>query len=119
LIDAKVVVSGPGGAISQIYGLGGFRKKNMTKKVKCSAHRCDWRGQDDELLKAQNPFDADDIVIGCPKCKSIDSIVCVCDEDGCWDPGTCGTPTPDGYRNTCWKHRPNAELTGRGLEAKQ
>jgi hypothetical protein len=81
-------------------------ENNITKKVKCSERRCNWRGQDDELLRGKNPFDADDIVIGCPECKRIDSIVCVCDEDGCWDKVTCGTPTPDGYRNTCGKHSP-------------
>lgn len=87
--------------------------KYMTKKVKCNERRCDWRGKDGEILQGKNPFDDEDIVNGCPKCKSIDSIVCVCDEKDCWNPVTCGAPTPEGYRNTCGKHRPNAKLTGR------
>ena len=29
-----------------------------------------------------------------------------CDEPGCKEQVSCGTPTPTGYRNTCGKHRP-------------
>ena len=30
----------------------------------------------------------------------------ICDEPGCCDPITSGTPTDAGYRSTCSKHRP-------------
>lgn len=32
-----------------------------------------------------------------------------CDEPGCKEQITCGTPTADGYRNTCWPHHPDPE----------
>lgn len=40
------------------------------------------------------------------------AIVGLCDEPGCYDEITCGTPTPDGYRSTCSKHAPNRESSG-------
>ena len=33
---------------------------------------------------------------------------CCCDEPGCKKQISCGTPSPDGYRNTCWGHKPEA-----------
>lgn len=30
----------------------------------------------------------------------------MCDEPGCKEPITCGTPTPSGYRRTCSEHCP-------------
>jgi hypothetical protein len=75
------------------------------RKVKCA--ECDWGGVESVILTAPNPFDPSDTVNGCPKCHSVDSIVYACDEDGCWDDASCGTPTPAGYRSTCGKHRPD------------
>jgi len=34
-----------------------------------------------------------------------------CDESGCKERYTCGTPTPNGYRKTCGKHIPRVEET--------
>ncbi len=31
----------------------------------------------------------------------------LCDEPDCYDSVCCGTPTPDGYRNTCYEHKPD------------
>ena len=73
---------------------------------KCICKECDWKGHDNELLMAPNPFGADYEITGCPKCKSVDSVNVACDEPGCWREVTCGTPTPTGYRSTCGKHRP-------------
>jgi hypothetical protein len=39
-----------------------------------------------------------------PKVKAFAGL---CDEPGCYDPVSCGTPTPDGYRNTCYEHKPD------------
>jgi hypothetical protein len=75
-------------------------------KVRCNVRRCDWRGLQEDVLTAPNPFDNEDTIIGCPNCKSIDTIETVCDEDGCWELVTCGTPTENGYRTTCYKHVP-------------
>lgn len=67
---------------------------------------CKWVGSLEDLLTAPNPFDSGDVIYGCPKCKSVDCFVVACDEKGCWEPRTCGTPTATVYRQTCGKHRP-------------
>jgi phage FluMu protein Com len=61
---------------------------------------------DANLLKAFNPFDRSEVIVGCPKCKSVNDFTAVCDEEGCVQQVSCGTPTPTGYRNTCSKHAP-------------
>lgn len=38
-----------------------------------------------------------------PKVKAFANL---CDEPGCYDAVSCGTPTSNGYRNTCSKHKP-------------
>jgi hypothetical protein len=58
-----------------------------------------------EVLDARNPFCSQDIISGCPKCFSVNEIRGTCDYPGCWEPDTMGTPTANGYRRTCWKHR--------------
>lgn len=73
-------------------------------KVRCK--ECHWIGQDKELLSGINPFDTEEQIMGCPDCKSIESCEVVCDEPGCNDFASCGTPTPLGYKHTCWKHKP-------------
>lgn len=73
-------------------------------KVTCT--ECDFQGTDEMLLVASNPFDKDQEISGCPKCKSIETILVACDEPGCWKVASCGTPTEDGYRTTCGKHKP-------------
>lgn len=71
-------------------------------KVRCT--ECDWHGHENDMLMAPNPFDGAETVTGCPKCKSVDSMVCVCDETGCTKDVSCGWPSPQGYRNTCGAH---------------
>lgn len=73
-------------------------------KIKCDHRRCGWAGTEDMLLRAPSPFDADEELLGCPRCKSVDSCVMVCDESGCKEEATCGWPSKDGYRTTCYKH---------------
>jgi len=75
-------------------------------KLGCQERRCGWRGTQDQMLTAPNPFDPGDSIVGCPGCKSVDTLVEVCDEPGCAEFSSCGTPTPTGYRRTCGKHRP-------------
>ncbi len=76
-------------------------------KVACVRRRnCGWRGTRGELLRAAHPFDPDDECMGCPECFDIDSYEEVCDEPGCWETVTCGTPTSQGYRSTCHAHAP-------------
>ena len=78
----------------------------MTTRQVCYGRNCNWHGTSDEVLRAPHPFEPGEEVWGCPKCKSIDSLYLACDEPGCWETASCGTPTPAGYRSTCGKHRP-------------
>lgn len=74
------------------------------RKVVCE--ECEWTGRISEVLRAQNPWDETDTILGCPKCRSPESFRFACDEPDCWASVTCGTPTPTGYRSTCGKHAP-------------
>lgn len=73
-------------------------------KLKCP--ECGWVGRLLDLLTAPNPFEEGAMMTACPYCKAIDQATRACDEDGCTELGTCGTPTPTGYRVTCYQHRP-------------
>lgn len=76
----------------------------VTDKLVCE--ECGWEGLTDDMLSAQNPWDATETITGCPVCKQPNCLVKVCDEPGCWRKVTCGTPVKGGYRNTCGVHRP-------------
>ena len=69
--------------------------------------QCGWHGLWSEKLTATHPFDSRDVVVGCPRCKSVDSLLVACDEPGCWNETTMGTSTPQGYRMTCHEHNPD------------
>ena len=59
-------------------------------------------------LTAANPFDPTDVVVGCPTCKAVNTLVGACQFDGCAEPASGGHPGGYGYRYiwTCYKHRP-------------
>ena len=80
----------------------------MSVKVntKMICDECNWRGTAGELLSATNPFDTSDTFCGCPQCKQINVISEACDEPNCWKYSSCGTPTAEGYRRTCYEHMP-------------
>lgn len=78
----------------------------MTTKQVCDNRRCGWHGTSDEVLKAPSQFDPKDVLWACPKCKDVNVLYLACDEPGCWQMASCGTPTPSGYRSTCHKHCP-------------
>jgi DNA-directed RNA polymerase subunit RPC12/RpoP len=66
---------------------------------------CDHQAQEEQLLRAQNPFaDDTDTIIGCPNCREVNTMAVACDEPDCWDVATCGTTTPAGYRRVCGNH---------------
>ena len=75
-------------------------------KIKCGERRCGWRGTEDKVLVAKNPFYPGEEIWGCPDCGAINTMLGVCDEPGCWEETSCGTKTPEGYRRTCGKHMP-------------
>lgn len=80
---------------------------------------CGWIGKNKDLLCAPNPFltgekfPTPEEILGCPKCKSVENFVNVCDEPGCRDESSCGFPTTSGYRRTCSKHSRIAPLLDR------
>ena len=74
-------------------------------KQTCPERCCGWHGRLREALSAPNPFEEGDVLYACPKCKGLD-LRYACDEPGCWEAVSCGTPTPQGYRRTCDRHAP-------------
>ena len=78
--------------------------EQLANRNKRTCTECGWKGHTHEVLGAGNPFDEDDVIVGCPKCRCVNTIKMCCDEPGCWALNDCGTPTPDGYRSTCGPH---------------
>ena len=73
--------------------------------LRCNEHRCGWIGTPGEILRAPNPFE-DGELHACPLCRDIGNLRECCDEPECFTEATCGTPTADGYRRTCFSHMP-------------
>jgi hypothetical protein len=62
-----------------------------------------------ELLVAENPFDKNMQIQGCPYCKDVGCFEVVCDEPGCKETASCGFLSKSGiYRRTCHKHMEKA-----------
>lgn len=65
---------------------------------------------ENDLLKAPNPFDTEEIINGCPRCKSVSKLDAICDEPDCEELNeyTCYTTNPSDewseYRNYCYEH---------------
>jgi hypothetical protein len=78
-----------------------------TEKVVC--RECEWKGTTYELLHAPNPFSAEEQVMGCPQCFSVESMDSACEREGCWKLYSCGTPTLGGYAQTCGQHVPTSD----------
>lgn len=74
-------------------------------KVRCL--ECAWKGKEGQVLKAPSPFEVTDEIEGCPECRDVNTINRICDEHGCWQFISCGTPTKTGYRHTCGEHIPD------------
>ena len=75
-------------------------KIEAARKTCCT--ECGWKGTQDQMVDV-SVFD--EAVAVCPKCHYVESSVrFACDEDGCWEYVTCGTPTNNGYRSTCGRH---------------
>jgi len=76
-------------------------------KFRCQERRCNWVGEESEILYFQNPYNESEKIGVCPECRTIEtSIWQACDEQGCNRTASCGVPTPEGYRNTCYDHMP-------------
>jgi hypothetical protein len=59
-----------------------------------------------QYLRAANPFDNSQEVIGCPQCYAVDSMVWACFEDGCKREVCLCIKTKNGYRMACVEHLP-------------
>jgi hypothetical protein len=77
-----------------------------------------WHGTVDQTLRAPNPFDLKEVLLGCPNCKEPNQFNRACDYDDCWKEVCGGLPTPFGYRMVCTDHfksivmvDPNSPLT--------
>jgi len=77
-------------------------------KFRCSYYRCQWHGDETNVLDAPDPFNPGARLIACPACRQQTLQVC-CDEPGCFEPATYGTPITNGYRRTCRAHIPKGK----------
>ena len=82
------------------------------KRILCANRRCGWKGTDEDVLKAPNPFEEGEEMWACPECRDYDSLVTPCDFEGCWNESTCGTNTDEGYKRLCGNHF-RKEIDGR------
>lgn len=73
------------------------------EKIICDG--CGWKGTTDGVDKIKDPK-GDDHWLVCRECRTPEHFDMVCDEDGCWEKVVAGTPSINGYRNTCSKHKP-------------
>jgi hypothetical protein len=74
----------------------------MSNRYKCV--QCDNICQEGEVLHSQNPFDITEAIVGCPLCKSVDSLVTACEVPDCTREASCGWPSPTGFHVTCGQH---------------
>lgn len=72
---------------------------------RCRCEDCDGTFLESEILNAPNPFNPDDTICGCPRCKSVTAFALLCDFPGCDEDSSCGEPTSEGgYVHRCSKH---------------
>ena len=69
----------------------------MIHKFNCDS--CDWHGTEEQVLKAKNPFNETEELLGCPVCKYPETLNYACAEPNCWN--------DIGYGNTCAVHIPD------------
>ena len=79
---------------------------------------CDSIISESAVLRAENPFNPEDELLGCPNCKAVDHRVrhrprrhhqfrMACAASGCTSEVSMGMPHEDGvYRATCSNHGP-------------
>jgi len=60
----------------------------------------------DDLIKFPDPEMAENYWTICPFCREAEQFERMCDAFNCDQTSSCGTPTPDGYRITCYEHKP-------------
>lgn len=65
---------------------------------------CGWTGTMADRLIAANPWQDFETIEGCPVCREPVEFQRLCDEPGCTQDATCGTPSLEGYRRCCGEH---------------
>lgn len=76
-----------------------FRSK---RHVRCT--NCDYIIPINKMLTAKNPFDAKDKITGCPMCKQVNTMVIICEIEGCKNYLAAGMKINENYRLLCSKH---------------
>ena len=75
----------------------------MDYKMQCLL--CDAVFLKSERLVAAHPFIEGENIFGCPRCQQCEEgFVSICECEGCTNPVSGGTPTPEGYKSLCYKH---------------
>ncbi len=68
---------------------------------------CDSIISESGVLRAENPFNPEYALLGCPNCKAVEQFRLACAASGCTSEVSMGMPHEDGvYRATCSKHGP-------------
>lgn len=76
----------------------------MEKEEKLICGECGAVIRHGDKLTAESPFDPEDIVIGCPECRMIDTLIRLCDRPGCTNSAVFGKPSGTDYIFVCNKH---------------
>lgn len=80
----------------------------MSERWRCLD--CNCIATANELLRAPNPFDPRQEIVGCPNCKAVDRFDRVCEVDDCNRTASCGWTDSKGTRHhTCGEHMNWAE----------
>jgi hypothetical protein len=65
---------------------------------------CGWRGDEEEIISFADPVLEGNSWNICPECRAAEQFDNMCDEPECRKVATCGWPSPEGYRRTCFEH---------------
>ena len=81
-----------------------WEEYQSNKEYKCM--NCGLISKSKEMLTATSPFDAEDTLTACPKCRSMDDFKEMCETAGCTNGATMGMRTDDkgGYMRLCYEH---------------
>ena len=77
-----------------------------TLAAKAVCKSCGWKGMWLDILRSPHPWDEDDILVGCPACKDVNTVYEVCGVGGCYDLFyvTCYPQGPGSGMTFCKKH---------------
>lgn len=78
---------------------------------KAMCRDCSWKGMWLDILRAAHPWDEDDILVGCPECKGVNTVYEACGVDSCYEPFyvTHFPRGPGSGITFCKKHEENTQ----------